>query len=147
MFYVKKTKTTSCALTLYGMTFDVILHIVKWYWHFKGENHEFFWIDRYLAHHQVQYKWKALLLGIFSSVLFLLFTLLVNFKFCFLVCIKNWEEGENLRRTQLLKKCRDFYPRSRWSTLTISLLKPCFLKSWFLLKVDVFYWLYYLTIY
>lgn len=112
-------KKPSCTLTLYGTTFNVILHIVKCYWDFKGENHEF--LGRCLDPNQWNTSrkhccWASFLLSYFSFILFLLIS-----NFFSLVCIKNWEEGEDLRRTQLLKKCRGFYPKSRWSTLTISL--------------------------
>lgn len=104
-------------MTLYGTDSDVILHIVKWYWDFKGENHEFLWIDRYIDHNQWNTSekhccWASFFLSYFSFLLFLLISNFVS-----LVCNKNWEEGEDLRETQLLKKCRDFYPKSSWSTL------------------------------
>lgn len=94
----------------------------------------------------MKYKWKALLLGIFSSVLFLLFTLLANFKFCFFSLWQELGRGRESENT-ITKEVQRFLFQIKVVQTNYFFVKPGFLKPLFLLKGDVFYWLYSLTIY
>lgn len=134
---------------LYSTTYDVRLLTVNWYWDFKSGCHELLCLDGYLCNNHWNESRKPLLSGISSVLTFFLFSFLLFFlilNFVSSVCNnKNWEQGNDLRRTQLLRKCRGLYPQSRWSISTVS-LEPYFFLCLFLPK-DVFYWLYHITVY